>query len=944
MIIAIINNISLLVSLSVVYVLIARYLDQSRAEVKVLRGFLFGLFVIFGMYNSVELAPGVIFDGRSIILTVAGLFGGPITAGVAFLLALSYRVYLGGDGMMMGVLVIFQAAALGVVFYYLIKGKRKKTPHRYYIMVSFLVHFIMLLLVLAIPANMRPDVFSSVWFPVLLIYPLASYLVCVLFYSQQKHESTLQELIESEGRFRQLFIDSQMVFLVIDPDDGSIIHFNKAALSFYKYTQEEMRKLRIYQINTLDFDEIREKMQKSFKYEQNRYLFHHRLSTGEVRDVEVFAGPVVFKGKRYLYSIVNDITDRIVAEKKLRESVLSYKGLFDSVNDAIYIQDHDGRFLDVNMGALKMYGYTRKELIGRYPQFLEAPGLNNHVALSYHHKMAFEGQETEFEFWGKRKNGEIFPKYVRLFKGMYFGRDVVVAIAQDITRRKLEEMELEESRTNLNTLINVSDDVILLLDREGNIIMHNRALLSYYNNRSNYVGENIFNMFPVDVAQNRRKYFEKVLQTKKPVSFEDNNFEKNWWVNFYPILDKNASVSKIAIYARDITMQYKVLNLQKNLQVAEKSAQLKQQFLANMSHEMRTPMNGIVGMADLLSKTELTELQKDYLDTIRDSSHTLLSLINDILDLARFESGKMSIKTETISLELFRRKVLNLFQQQASGKGIVFSVEYSENLPLHILTDEKRLLQVVINLVGNAIKFTPQGEVILRASLVSKKQDQLMMRFEVEDTGIGIDKDYISLLFDEFSQLDNSKTRKYEGTGLGLSISKKIVDLLGGEIGVESRKGQGSKFWFTIATRETKGELVLNMPDKPKADFTPLGLKVLLVDDKIVNRKIAALILKKMGCETDTAVNGLEGVDKVIKNHYDVVLMDIQMPVMDGITAMKAIRNSVKKQPWIIGLSAEAMDGDAEKYIEQGMDDYIAKPIVGHVLYEKLGRVVKTVQ
>ncbi|MFW5707080.1 MAG: ATP-binding protein, partial [Bacteroidota bacterium] len=256
----------------------------------------------------------------------------------------------------------------------------------------------------------------------------------------------------------------------------------------------------------------------------------------------------------------------------------------------------------------------------------------------------------------------------------------------------------------------------------------------------------------------------------------------------------------------------------------------------------------------------------------------------------------------------------------------------------------KRLLQVVINLVGNAIKFTPQGEVILRASLVSKKQDQLMMRFEVEDTGIGIDKDYISLLFDEFSQLDNSKTRKYEGTGLGLSISKKIVDLLGGEIGVESRKGQGSKFWFTIATRETKGELVLNMPDKPKADFTPLGLKVLLVDDKIVNRKIAALILKKMGCETDTAVNGLEGVDKVIKNHYDVVLMDIQMPVMDGITAMKAIRNSVKKQPWIIGLSAEAMDGDAEKYMDQGMDDYIAKPIVGHVLYEKLGRVVKTVQ
>lgn len=933
--IPILNNISLLITLSLIYTLFIRKYELKSRRVQFIGGIIFGVFILLGMYNSVEVQPGLIFDGRSIILLVAGIFGGAVTAITAFLFAITYRMIIGGPGVWMGVLVIFQATALGLLFRWLIKKYPNVSPQWFYFASGMLTHVIMLLLTVALPRDLLADTFRTIIVPVLLIYPLGSYLVCILFKVFQDHQKTVQELKSSENRFRQLFYENQLMLLVIDPDTGNIVDANKTAEYFYGYPNNKIKSMKIWHINTLSRAEIYQKMQTALSGSQNRFVFPHRVADGNIKMVEVYAGPVDFDNKTYLYSIIKDVTEKIKTEKRLQDSERSYKGLFNAVKDAIYIQDQEGKFMDVNQGAQEMYGYSREDFIGKTPGFLTAPEKNRNLNLKKHLTKAFGGAMTSFEFWGKRKNGEIFPKQVRLFKGEYFGEDAIIAIGHDISDKLKSQKQLEESEFNLQTLINVSEDIILLLDRKGIIITYNNIFKKYYPADDDFRGENMFKLSPGFLSKDREKIFLTVIKTGKQITLNQESHNKHWWITYYPILDKEKNVSKVAVYARDITHQKKMLELEQNLSIAKNSARLKQQFLANMSHEMRTPMNGIIGMTELLQKTTLNTHQEDYVSTIKESSNTLLSLINDILDLSRFESGKVPMEMRALDLAVFQKKVINLFRHPAANKGLDFEVEFSKKLPPAILSDEKRILQVVINLMGNALKFTDEGKISLKASHLGQKENLHHILFSIEDTGIGIDDKFKDEVFDEFAQFDTSKTRKHEGTGLGLAISKKIIDLLGGEIGFKSNPGQGSTFWFTLKAEEAD---VAQTTDSTKSTdiFAPLGLQILLVEDKAVNQKVASLLLINMGCKVEVASNGKIGVEKVLKNSYDVVLMDIQMPVMDGLTAVKTLKKSAHKLPFIIGLSAEAMEGDAEHYMAAGMDDYLTKPIIPSLLYQKL--------
>ncbi len=811
----ILNNITLVVTLSVAYVLVGRYFDQSSKRIQILNGVLFGSFIILGMYNSIESEPGLIFDMRSVILSVAGLFGGPIVGIIAGAIALSYRVWLGGSGVLMGVLVIVESVALGIFFHYFIRRKPKISVYLQYFFMGFLVHVFMLASIFALPEDIHSTAFRNILFPVLVLYPVVSFLVCVLFHNQMRYFNQVKDLSESEGRFKQFFNENHMVFLIIDPDTTQIRNVNKAASRYYGYAIDDLLSMNVSQINMLTQSELAFRISLSLENLQNRFVMQHKLASGDVRDVEVFTGPVDYDGKTHLYSIVCDITDRLKLENKLKQSEQTYRELF-----------------------------------------------------------------------------------------------------------------------------NVSNDVILLLDIQGNIVTYNKVFARYYGSKTDFTNENFFSVLSTNEMGEIEKYFQNVIESRKPMSFEGFSYEKNWWITFYPILKEKANFERIAVYAQDITLQRRLFNLQKNLHVAEKSAQLKQHFLSNMSHEMRTPMNGIIGMAELMALTPLTDTQKDYLTTIRDSSSSLLSLINDILALSNFDSGKIPLYLTNISLKELENKIISFFREDAIAKGINFEIDITSELPENIVCDEKRLTQVLVNIIGNALKFTPKGFVKVKGEPVKKKNaGNRLIKFTVEDSGIGIDADFISQIFDEFAQLDNSKTRKYEGSGLGLAISKRIVELLRGEIGVDSVKGKGSKFWFTIKSGKANEAGKVKKESDPY-QYEPLGLNVLMVEDKIINRKVASLILKNLGCHTDMAENGLIGVDMAMKNNYDVVLMDIQMPVMDGITAVKAIRkSSIKQQPVIIGLSAEAMEGAAEKYIEMGMNDYITKPILPAVLYEKLSEI-----
>lgn len=365
--------------------------------------------------------------------------------------------------------------------------------------------------------------------------------------------------------------------------------------------------------------------------------------------------------------------------------------------------------------------------------------------------------------------------------------------------------------------------------------------------------------------------------------------------------------------------------------VAEQASAAKGAFLANMSHEIRTPMNGVLGMTALLRETPLTEEQAEYVRTISSSGDALLTIIDDILDYSKIEAGMMVIEQAPLPLRELIQDVRRLLQHRAQSKGLSLITTVDDEIPAFVLGDSVRIRQVLLNLMGNAIKFTDAGQVEV---LVSIQQcltfDRLVLKFDVKDTGIGIPANKIDRLFKSFSQVDDSTTRQFGGTGLGLSISKRLSELMGGEMGVESVEGQGSTFWFTIEVGVVADK---NRPtEQPVYTQEEDGLppaRILLVDDNLVNQKVAAAMLAKLGYRPDIAHEGRQALTMLQEKDYDLVLMDCQMPVMDGFEATRAIRAGLVNNPnvTVVALTANAMKEDQDACYAAGMDDYLSKPI-----------------
>lgn len=653
-------------------------------------------------------------------------------------------------------------------------------------------------------------------------------------------------------------------------------------------------------------------------------------------------------GSKVFTGLMLDISERKKADEKLNESENRLASLIANLQTGILMEDENHQVVLTNELYCKMFGLTSspEEIKGKdYTHIIDQVKHLFKDPEYFVERIAslFEFQQlTVNDIW-ELKDGRIFcldfiPIYNNtVYKGHLWKYTDVTAEKNVVNSLKISEEKYRGIIANMNLgLLEIDTEEKILFANQSFCDMCGFDLEELMGSRAAQLflkGENIELMERKNEERNRNAAgaYEIVVKNKRG--------QVRWWlISGAPRHNENGElVGSIGIHL-DITAQKELENeLTIAREQAEQSTRSKEVFLANMSHEIRTPMNAILGMSNQLSKTTLNSKQQFYLDTINSASENLLVIINDILDLSKIEAGKLSLEKIAFEPKAVIKRAMQVLMHKAEEKGLTISNSiFDETLSTVLIGDPYRLNQVLLNIITNAIKFTEKGGVDILVTVLDDVYENQTLRIAIKDTGIGMDEPFVNNLFEKFSQEDASVTRQYGGTGLGMSICKELIELMGGKIMATSKKRIGTTVYFDITfPKGVAGDL----PGKEifiANESMLAGKKILVVDDNEMNRLVATTILNNYGAETIEAGNGKESVEYLLKNQVDLVLMDIQMPVMNGFEAIEIIRKQISKTLQVIALTANAIKGDNEKCLEAGMNDYISKPFKEEDLLKKI--------
>lgn len=775
----------------------------------------------------------------------------------------------------------------------------------------------------------------------------------------------IEEKVESEEMVRENILKWQ-TYRAIAPygvftidKSGNLKEVNPSACFFTGYTEDELLKLNITDLIPEEGQELGLEIFESLKI-KGKINCEMEIVKKDKTTMSMFLSAMVYNENNIL-GITIDITERKIIENALKESEREYRLLFENMttgfalHEMIYDKDKkpvDYRYLRVNPAFEKLTGVKACDIIGHTVKEL-MPETEEYWIENFG-MVAESGKPISFENYA-REIGKYFSSWAfSPEKGKF------AVIFSDVTQRKEFEEALSKSEERLNLTLDATGEGLWDWDIKNNIVNHNRMWCSILGLDSSYLSHSMDFFAECIHPDDRGDVLERVnesLKTGKHYESEHRMVKNDgsivWIHDRGAVVSRNQSGEPIRMVGSiaDITERK---CYEKSLKIAKEQAEIasraKSEFLANMSHEIRTPLNAVIGFTDLLLKTPLNEVQKQYVNNANISGKALLGIINDILDFSKIEAGKMELEMIDSDIIELIEEVASIIKFHVTSKELDFIVNIEEGIPKIAKVDPVRLKQILINLLNNAVKFTEKGEIELSVGFCDRGDNIGVYEFRVRDTGIGITEEQKKRLFKSFSQADSSTTRKFGGTGLGLIISNLLAEKMGSKIEVQSEYSKGSIFYFTVETsykRHYKDGVDVTFLEKCSEKNEDIqineasGINILIAEDVMVNMLLVKTIIKKLspGIKIYEARNGKEAVEIALNNKIDLILMDVQMPELDGFDATRKIRESEKSKNFhvpIIALTAGAIKEEKEKSIDCGMDDFLTKPIESAKLKEAL--------